>query len=1142
MKHILAIFLTFVSAQAAVVETQIATNGYRGAFYGVRDGTRDCFVMLAPTKDHYNAVIIDGTSTYTIGLDVGGFSLLGSPVGVELSGTNLFVSVAGVPPRVLTFALTGAPLSTATCIETNTLPSSDWRIGPVCKTSGGGVFAFSYAFTPGPAPYNMTNGISYRDTSGTWTNVYTNYFVGNGGGFTSCQMTAARHPADDSVWCFYKRDAYSELEACRVVETGGAFTNEMLTAFLSSAIDGEDSIEGELGWPVALEDSTANKIKLCYTRDHWQIFTNTPFTKGAYWDICNIAADKSKTFTRYDDWMEREERFGVLLDSGDVNLFYHKISIAGVTTNFYRTVYSGGSWSTPTVWNTSTYTNSVASVRGGTGMSYSKNLTTDKTLWFVAPATTGPSTIDSGSGLAISLDASGAVTGVTLSGGSPPVVGTGGFFAKDFAGATPYVAATSTVTPIAGGVSLAGSVSGLSLDLAATLVASGGNIAVAGSITNTAGGDRAIGLRFSLPVDLSGWAWWDDAVATRSIAGTTNYTNATACGFGIGKRSVYPLAVTSTAGRALALAVPIDIPQPFLLSYDNSARQLNFDAYLGLAAGATKYVKSGEFNFILYNGTNGGFREALAHYYATYPTPFTKRQPWEAPYNYGSNEIFNRSTHRLDVFPLSYTNMSDFGEGLDFITSLHGVSYDATWATNSPVRPSDALLRSWLSVQPAGSQYPGSDAELQLATDSSGAVRYITSVYTPSVPQWFFELMVNQDPEIASGLTTKINGLLAAYYATAHPAWGSTITSDFAEGGAGSVNLDFYPAHLAVADLTPTFDSVTFAPAMFSQLWDFYDDYLAPAVAARSFLVMGNAGAPDDLYTAPYIDIGMSEGYRTAAEYRFYRMLSYHKSWRNWRTTDNTQPYTQSIFQSELDACLAQGIYPSLGVLSVDGVLEAFRPYYRTYIPAIEELSSAGWEPFTHATASTGAIPERFGSFAADTLCFSVANPTSSTISTTVTMDTAALGASPASWTCIDLISLGNVTVSGGTFTITLTPGQTQAFWIGDSAHEWHRAAILAQMYIDRLSRSFAPDLSAGDLARIAALTASLAAVNSNASLAAARPTLNSEVDAIVSNMVTAGTGDLNNLATHIKSLLGLSGSFTPASVSAFIIQVRSGI
>lgn len=750
--------------------------------------------------------------------------------------------------------------------------------------------------------------------------------------------------------------------------------------------------------------------------------------------------------------------------------------------------------------------------------------------------------VDSGTGLVLTLDGSGNVTAVGVNGTAIPVVGTGGFSAKDFAGSTPYVAASSTLTPITDGFSLSGSVGGFNLDLSSTITTNSGNIVVSGSITNMVGGTRAIGLRFSLPVDLDGWAWHDDAAVTRGISAMTVYSNPVTCSFGGGKRSMYPLATLSTNGASITTAVPIGVPQPFLLSYDHAAKSLNFDAFLGLTAGAGKYVGSGDFSLILYTGTNGGFREALERYYATYPAAFTRRQPWEAPYNYGNNEIFNRTTHNLNVFPLSYTNMSDFGEGLDFITSLHGVSYDATWLTNSPVRPSDALLRSWLSVQPAGFQYPGSDAELQLAIDSSGAVRYITSVYTPSVPQWFFELMVNQDPEITSGLTTKVSGLLATYYAVAHPAWGSTITSDFAEGGAGSVHLDFYPAHLAVADLTPTFDSVTFAPAMFSQLWDFYDDYLAPAVVTRSFLFMGNSGAPDDLYTAPYIDIGMSEGYRTADEYRFYRMLSYHKAWRNWRTTDNSQPYTQAIFQAELDACLAQGIYPSLGILSTDGVLEAFRPYFRTYIPAIEELSSAGWEPFTHATATTGAIPERFGTFAADTLCFSVANPTSSTISTTVTMDTAALGAAPASWTCIDLLSKGNVTVSGGTFTITLTPGQTRAFWIGDAAREWHRAAIIAQMYIDRISRSFAPDLSAGDLARIATLTTSLSAVNSNASLAADRPTLNSEVDAIVSNMVTAGTGDLNNLATHIKSLLGLSGSFTPASVSAFIIQVRSGI
>lgn len=102
--------------------------------------------------------------------------------------------------------------------------------------------------------------------------------------------------------------------------------------------------------------------------------------------------------------------------------------------------------------------------------------------------------VDSGTGLVLTLDGSGNVTAVGVNGVAIPVVGNGGFLAKDFAGSTPYVAASSTVTPITDGFSLAGSVGGFNLDLAATIITNNGNIAIVGSITNTVGGTRAIAI------------------------------------------------------------------------------------------------------------------------------------------------------------------------------------------------------------------------------------------------------------------------------------------------------------------------------------------------------------------------------------------------------------------------------------------------------------------------------------------------------------------------------------------------------------------------------------------------------------------------------------------------------------------------
>jgi hypothetical protein len=71
---------------------------------------------------------------------------------------------------------------------------------------------------------------------------------------------------------------------------------------------------------------------------------------------------------------------------------------------------------------------------------------------------------------------------------------------------------------------------------------------------------------------------------------------------------------------------------------------------------------------------------------------------------------------------------------------------------------------------------------------------------------------------------------------------------------------------------------------------------------------------------------------------------------------------------------------------------ERDRPLFQLYIPAIRALSSAGWEPVTHATATPAAEIERFGDFLRGSVLLTVRGPGGAELQADVTVDLTACG------------------------------------------------------------------------------------------------------------------------------------------------------
>lgn len=740
-------------------------------------------------------------------------------------------------------------------------------------------------------------------------------------------------------------------------------------------------------------------------------------------------------------------------------------------------------------------------------------------------------TLSTTTGLRMDLDGTGQLTGLKLSGADLTVTAGPVFSVADFAVSTnTYQAVSGTISGIAQGLQFAGT--NQFVGILATLTSNSTLISIQGTITNLTNYDRAIALRFRLPFDADSWRWYDDTESNRAMTSAIVYKNTTTIvEAGPGEHSIYPLAcvASSTNALGLSLAIPMtNAPLDFVLAYDNANKELDYTAYIGLTTNALKIYNSGSFSLVLYPSASAyGFRAGLQTFYETYPSAFKRRNTYEAYYGYSTSEVPLYTNHNVLLIRTLFLNdMSDFGEGYTNVTGMNASKYDFFMSdpggTNGPLTPSDANVIAALQTNTEfASIYPGSNAVLQLVRSSTNTLRYLGSSYSSNAPTgWNLSLRVNQDPDITGALTNVLNTRLNSFPGPNN--FSAFISSDGSEGWSSTRAIDYSVAHLNVTDYTPTFGGISLTPAIFNNIWEFYSTFLFPKTDSGKFLFIGNAGAFDQLYSEPFTDIGFSEGSRVISEYRFYRAISQHKTWRIWSTLPPLTPYTDAQFLTALRTCLEFGFYPPLDTTFYGSKTEPFRQYYRLYMPAIEELSAAGWEPISYATnANASAVVERFGQFTNNTMRLSVANSSTNTVTTTIYMDGAGLGAaSGLTWAAQDLISRDRIGVDSNafTFSLTLTNGETKSFWINNSTGAFQRATSMAVSGLQRIQRMFTNELVSADNTRISNLISQLNGIASNGDLLTNHQTIFTNLDSVVSHIITTSPIDLNKLVCRIRS------------------------
>jgi hypothetical protein len=184
-----------------------------------------------------------------------------------------------------------------------------------------------------------------------------------------------------------------------------------------------------------------------------------------------------------------------------------------------------------------------------------------------------------------------------------------------------YEAAAGETRVADGAVTLDAALPRRGLELLATIRPDRECLRVDGSVRDTTGRDRAIGVKFALPLDLAGWTWHHDAEERETIAAGRSYSLTYRCRTGLGLCSIYPWAAVSGPHAGLSLALPLDQgPRVFLLEHDQAAPETALVFYFGLARDAGRNPSRAPFHFVLYpHDPAWGMRSAMQTYYRLYP-------------------------------------------------------------------------------------------------------------------------------------------------------------------------------------------------------------------------------------------------------------------------------------------------------------------------------------------------------------------------------------------------------------------------------------------------------------------------------------------------------------------------------------------
>ena len=617
-------------------------------------------------------------------------------------------------------------------------------------------------------------------------------------------------------------------------------------------------------------------------------------------------------------------------------------------------------------------------------------------------------------GLVLSLG-NGTVSSLKIAGRELSADSPSGFLARDFA-------ANSDVYAFAGEDCQA-----LNLKLKTEFSAGGSHVAVAGRLTDTTGTNRAVTLLFALPLDAAGWRWGDDARRSRAITGNAEFADTVAprCGAD-GKMSRYPLAAVWNDRAGLALGLDMDHPAQYRLVYHAGTKQFLIAYDFGLTPDTAKFPRSADFRFVIYRfDPRWGFRAALQKYYDLFPQHFARRVRREG--------VWMPFTDIATV-----PGFQDFG--FAFQEGAPNVAFDDRHDIASFVYVEPAS--HWLDL-PVGTPRTYESALAVLRRDLTGArgrerqemaAATLTSgiqdaegrfsLYLVKAP-WCDGGMFTLNPEPDVPITPDqrwnkamvMRETIEAAFRKNQPAGPANPPGAGLDGvyldslEMSGAHLNYRRDHFRGAGVPLVFDprGRPCQLAIFNT-WEFTRD-IAGRMHQRGKLTFANGALWQFAFPAPLLDVlGTEVNWLRNGEYvpdsdavmNYRRALCRQKPYCLLMNTDYSR-FNPELVERYFQRCLFYGVWPGFfdeAAASKDPYwgaarkwYERDRPLFRKYIPLLQRLTAAGWQPLTYAACDNPAIlVERFGPDKTGELYLTLLNDTTEIQNGTIKPDLKALG------------------------------------------------------------------------------------------------------------------------------------------------------
>lgn len=646
-------------------------------------------------------------------------------------------------------------------------------------------------------------------------------------------------------------------------------------------------------------------------------------------------------------------------------------------------------------------------------------------------------TLETRDGLALVLGADGRPADLRVDGRALPLLKQpGGFFVEDLMAGTAPVLVTGAVTPTGDASVFRGSAPGLAVDVEATFTPAADHVRVDGWLRDATGQDRGLRVSFRLPLDARGWTWWDDIATPRAIvAGQTYAYCGSSWGVGQGRQvSVYPFASVTGQAAGLALAQRVDEPRFFRLSYDADTGYC-IEYELGLSAETAKFPSAASFHFLLYRHDPAwGMRAAAQRYYELFPEAFRVRATRQGLYCYGVPADlphpddfgfcfdlagFYRPERRalqdhglyLMVHPMGTEAQIAWPSGYDWGTADNLPSLAQVEDILLSARPEYGQGPTWHGLSQrygegtfednrqrvANSAVYGPDGHLRLYPYSD-TIEFVATSTDPELPepnmaQGERRYFIQHDEAVAAAAAARLDG----------------VDFDNIALSAGRTTENFRREHFRWVDHPLIYDAASGRVCIQTGM-GFYEfvQQIADEMHAQGRLCTGNLA--DDPHTQTFFGHlldkhgGEIAFHAPTRDLRAYRTLAYQKP-----VSHIVYPGAVAAGQEEtvMHRWLAFGEFPAITELAYsDGSdFESGRPLYRRYMPLMQRLALAGWEPVTCARVEgEGLFVERFGRWADGDLHFTVHNDTEARRTGRLIVDRRALGMSGRA-VCVELQS-----------------------------------------------------------------------------------------------------------------------------------------